>query len=211
MRHVEGVMGLRGGGTPALDGLGDQELLRLARRDPEAFAVFYRRHVRSIAGFFVRRTACQETAADLTAETFAQAFLSRHRYRPTGSPAQAWLAAIARHQLAHFVRSAGVADRGRRRLGMRPVPAGDEPFDELIESFDARRNGGVLERAMGELSDGAAAAVRLRVVDGLAYAEVAARLGCTEVAARQRVARGLSHLSDRLEDTPTSAALEVNG
>jgi DNA-directed RNA polymerase specialized sigma24 family protein len=64
---------------------------------------------------------------------------------------------------------------------------------------------------MGELGDGAAAAVRLRVIDGLAYAEVAARLGCTEVAARQRVARGLSHLSDRLEDTPTSAALEVNG
>ena len=76
----------------------------MARRDPEAFAVFYRRHVGSIVGFFVRRTACQETAADLTAETFAQAYLSLHRYRPTGAPAEAWLAAIARHQLAHFVR-----------------------------------------------------------------------------------------------------------
>ncbi len=114
-----------------LEGLADDELLGLARRDPEAFAVFYRRRVESIVGFFVRRTSCQETAADLTAETFAQAYLSLHRYRPTGAPAQAWLAAIARHELAHFVRAAEVASRARRRLGMRPVPAGDEPFEQL--------------------------------------------------------------------------------
>jgi RNA polymerase sigma-70 factor (ECF subfamily) len=171
----------------------------LARRDPEAFAVFYRRHVGSIVGFFVRRTACQETAADLTAETFAQAYLSRHRYHPTGAPARAWLAAIARHQLAHFVRAAEVANRARRRLGMRPVPAGDEPFEQLIESFDARRGGAALRIAMAGLTDGVADAVRFRVIDELAYADVAARLGCTEAAARQRVARGLSHLSEALE------------
>jgi RNA polymerase sigma factor (sigma-70 family) len=203
-------MRLRRVGMSALDDLADEELLRLARHDPEAFAVFYRRHVGSIVGFFVRRTACQETTADLTAETFAQAYLSRYRYRPTGAPAQAWLAAIARHQLAHFVRAAQVADRARRRLGMRPMPAGDEPFEQLIESSDARRYGDALDLAMEELSDGVADAVRLRVIDGLAYADVAARLRCTEVAARQRVARGLSHLSERLEATPMSPVLEVD-
>ena len=193
---------------PSLDDLADEELLGLATRNPEAFAVFYRRHVGSIMGFFVRRTACQETAADLTAETFAQAYLSRHRYRPTGAPAQAWLAAVARHQLAHFVRAAEVASRARKRLGMRPVPAGDETFEQLMESFDARRNGTALRVAMDELTDTVADAVRFRVIDGLAYADVAARLGCTEPAARQRVARGLSHLSERLEGTPMSEALE---
>jgi RNA polymerase sigma factor (sigma-70 family) len=203
-------MRLRTTGRPSLDGLSDEELLGLARRNPEAFAVFYRRHVGSIVGFFVRRTACQESAADLTAETFAQAYLSRHRYRADGAPAQAWLAAIARHQLAHFWRAAEVASRARRRLGMRPVPAGDEPFEQLMESFDARRNGAALQLAMDGLTDGVADAVRFRVIDGLAYADVAARLGCTEEAARQRVARGLSHLSERLEATPMSETLEVD-
>jgi DNA-directed RNA polymerase specialized sigma24 family protein len=94
---------------------------------------------------------------------------------------------------------------------MRPVPAGDEPFEQLMESVDARRNGAALRLAMGELTDGMADAVRFRVIDGLSYADVAARLGCTEAAARQRVARGLSHLSDRLEGVPMSAALEVDG
>jgi RNA polymerase sigma factor (sigma-70 family) len=197
-------------GRSSLDGLGDEELLRLAGRDPEAFGVFYRRHVRSIVGFFVRRTACRETAADLTAETFAQAYLSVHRYRPTGVPAQAWVVAIARHQLAHFIRAAEVADRARRRLGMRPVPAGDEPLEQLIESLDARRNRTALQLAMGDLTDGVADAVRLRVIDGLAYVDIAARLGCSEVAARQRVARGLSHLSEQIEATPMSVANEVD-
>ena len=189
----------RRAGSPSLDGLADEALLGLARRDPEAFAAFYRRHVGSIVGFFVRRTACHETAADLTAETFAQAYLSLHRYHPTGAPARAWLAAIARHQLAHFVRAAEVASRARRRLGMRPVPAGDEPLEQLMESLDARRDGVALRVAMDELTDGVADALRFRVVDGLAYADVAARLGCTEAAARQRVARGLSHLSEAME------------
>ena len=194
----------------SLDGLADDELLGLARRDPEAFAVFYRRRVGSTLAFFVRRTACQETAADLTAETFAQAYLSLHRYRPTGAPAQAWLAAIARHELAHFVRAAEVASRARRRLGMRPVPAGDEPYEQLTQALDARRDGPALQLAMDELTDGVADAVRFRVVDGLAYADVAVRLGCSEAAARQRVARGLSRLSDRLEATPMSTALEFD-
>jgi RNA polymerase sigma-70 factor (ECF subfamily) len=197
-------------GRRALDGLDDGELLRLVRRDPEAFGVFYRRHVRAIVVFFVRRTACQDTAADLTAETFAQAYLSRHRYRPTGAPVQAWLVAIARHQLAHFVREAEVANRARRRLGMRPVPAGDEPFEQLIDSLDARRNGVTLRLALDELTDGVADAVRLRVIDGLAYDDVAARLGCSEVAARQRVVRGLSHLAEKLEATPIAVSRKVD-
>jgi RNA polymerase sigma-70 factor (ECF subfamily) len=203
-------MRARRDGVSCLDGSTDDELLGLARRDPEAFAVFYRRHVGWIIGFFVRRTACQETAADLTAETFAQAYLSLHRYHPTGAPAQAWLAAVARHQLAHFVRSAEVASRARRRLGMRPVPAGDEPLEQLVEALDARRNAGALRVAMDGLTEGVADAVRLRVIDGLAYADVAARLGCTEPAARQRVARGLTQLADRLDATPMSTAPEVH-
>jgi DNA-directed RNA polymerase specialized sigma24 family protein len=67
-------MRLRTASMRSIDGLADEELLPLARRDPEALAVFYRRHVGSIVGFFVRRTACQESAADLTTETFAQIY-----------------------------------------------------------------------------------------------------------------------------------------
>jgi DNA-directed RNA polymerase specialized sigma24 family protein len=91
---------------------------------------------------------------------------------------------------------------------MRPVPAGDEPFEQLMETFDARRNGAALQLAMDKLTDRVADAVRFRVIDGLAYADIAARLGCTEVAARQRVFRWLSHLAERFEARPVSGARE---
>jgi RNA polymerase sigma-70 factor (ECF subfamily) len=43
-----------------------------------------------------------------------------------------------------------------------------------------------------------AVAVRARVVDGRAYAELAAAAGTSEAAARQRVSRGLAALRARL-------------
>lgn len=186
-------------GHDELEDLTDEALLGLSGRRPDAFAVFYRRHVSAVLRYFARRVACRETTADLAAETFAQAYLSLRRYRRTDAPAQAWLMAIARHQLNHFIRSAAVARRARRRLGMRDVPVGDE-VSEVVETVDARRNGTALWGAVDGLPEAIGAAVRLRVLDGLSYAEIAPRLGCSEAAARQRVARGLAHIAGQLEE-----------
>ena len=43
----------------------DDELL--SSSDPEAFGVFYDRHIKSLLGYFARRTRDPEVAADLTA------------------------------------------------------------------------------------------------------------------------------------------------
>jgi hypothetical protein len=63
----------------------DTEILIASVVDPELFAEFYRRHAEGILRFFVNRTFDPETAADLTAETFAEALASRHRFKATGS------------------------------------------------------------------------------------------------------------------------------
>jgi DNA-directed RNA polymerase specialized sigma24 family protein len=50
----------------------DRDLLRAAARgDAAAFSHFYRRYVRVLLAFFVRRTGDPVIAADLAAETFA--------------------------------------------------------------------------------------------------------------------------------------------
>ena len=51
----------------------DDALPAAPRAEPEAFAVFYRRHVEALLAYFARRTRDAELAADLTAETFAAA------------------------------------------------------------------------------------------------------------------------------------------
>ena len=48
---------------------------------PADIEELYRSHARRIAGYLMRATGDAEVAADLTAETFAAALVSRNRYR----------------------------------------------------------------------------------------------------------------------------------
>jgi hypothetical protein len=69
--------------------------LRRARREPSAFGGFYMAQSRELLAFFVRRTFDFEVARDLTAETFAQAFEHRRRFRgSTDAEASGWLYAL---------------------------------------------------------------------------------------------------------------------
>src|SRR4051794_41404926 len=119
----------------------DEALLAVARREPAAFAVFYRRHVRALLGYFLRRTRDPELAADLTAETFAAALDGCHRFRPERGPAVGWLYGIARRQLAHAQRRGAGEDRARRRLGMAP-PELDHAPPQRGEAAARPRAGG---------------------------------------------------------------------
>ena len=76
----------------------DEELLAAVDGEPEAFGIFYRRHVRPLLGYFVRRTGDAELAADLCAETFAAALDGLRRFDPARGPAVAWLYGIARRR-----------------------------------------------------------------------------------------------------------------
>ena len=84
------------------------------------FAAFYERHERGVLAYFARRVATPELAADLTAETFAQALASRRRFRPRGPGSGAgWLYGVAKHVLARSLRRGRVENR-MRRLAMPP-------------------------------------------------------------------------------------------
>src|SRR5689334_11687107 len=98
--------------------LDDGDLLSLSTRHPEAFAAFYRRHAADLLAYFARRTLDADVAAELTAETFAEAFASRARFRDQGEGGGPWLFGIGRHQLSRYFRRGAVDASARRRLGM---------------------------------------------------------------------------------------------
>ena len=182
------------------EGLEDDELLVLSRRRPEAFGAFYERHAEVLLRFFARRTLDPEAAAELTAETFAQAFSSRGRFRPAGeSGGLRWLYAIARHQLSRFFRRGAVDARARRRLGMPDRQISDQDYERIEELMDFEAMRRAVAEAFGSLSEDQRRAVELRVVEGRTYPEVARLLGSTEQAARARVSRGLRRLTTLLE------------
>jgi RNA polymerase sigma-70 factor (ECF subfamily) len=175
----------------------DEDLLVASRRDPQAFAAFYRRHAVLLTAFFLRRTGDRERAADLTAETFAAALQGRRRLDPAKGAAVAWLYGIARHQLARALESDRVETRARRRLGI-PRVALD---DDALERVEAAASGPRAYELLGALPPGERAAVTARVVAERKYDEIARAEATSEVSIRKRVSRGLARLRARLEDS----------
>jgi len=192
-----------------MDERSDTELLLASRAEPVAFVELYRRHAEDVLRYFARRTLDPEAAAELTAETFAEAYASRRNYRDTGANGVAWLYGIARHQLGRFFRTGTIDAAARRRIGIarEALPADDyERIEELVDLGSIRE---ALAEALESIADEQRDALRLRVIDGLGYSEVAERLGCAEAAARQRVSRGLRRIALVLQERGLSLATEV--
>src|SRR5437762_11668544 len=97
----------------------DARLLADARRSPDAFRTLYDRYARRIHLFFERRTRDREVSLDLTAETFARAWLARHTFRDlAGGSAGPWLFTIARRTLLATVEKRRLEHDARVRLGL---------------------------------------------------------------------------------------------
>ena len=189
--------------------LDDVGLIVRSRHEPEVFGALFERHAEPMLAFFARRTLDAESAAELVAETFAEAFSSRDRFRDEGVDGVGWLYGIGRNLLSRYFRSGAVDARARRRLGMpeRNVTEGD--YERIEELIDFESIGRQLRGALSALPEEHREAVTLRVIDGRSYREVAQVLGCTEPTARARVSRGLKRIATRLEADEAGAPIEL--
>jgi RNA polymerase sigma factor (sigma-70 family) len=172
----------------------DAELIHAARSEPRAFRELYDRYAERVYRFHVGRTRDADAAHDLTAETFAQAWLGRMRFRnEAGGSAGPWLFGIARNLLSTSVRRGRLERAACARLGILErldrEPAAVEPDESWLDGLD---------EALAELPENQLDALRLRFADDLPYDELADALGTTPQAARVRVHRGLSALRLRL-------------
>lgn len=168
----------------------DAQLIDAASTDAAAFGALYQRHAASVHAWFARRA--RWAASDLTAETFAQAWLSRRRFRDRrDGSALPWLLGIARNVLRESARQNRVESSARERLGL-PL---DLAAEDGYESVEQRLSRPDLTDALGRLSDGERRALELRVIEGLDYGAVARALDIRPDAARLRVSRALRRLA----------------
>ena len=176
----------------------DVELLHAARTDPDAFGYFYRRHAAAVERWIRRQTPDMATAADLTAETFAQALVSLGRFRgASDESARGWLYGIARNLVRGYHRRGRVELATCQKLGIQLDHDPDE-LAEIDSQIDAAIQTPELNQALNRLPDTHRQALQLRVVDELGYDQAAALMGTTEQNARIRVSRALKTLSVRL-------------
>jgi RNA polymerase sigma factor (sigma-70 family) len=167
----------------------DAELL--AAQDARAFGELYRRHVRRVHAWFARRS--EWVAADLTAETFARAWVRRRGFRDEHDGwALPWLLGIAHNVLRESARRDRLESSARERLGLPVDLAEEDGFSAVDERLSPRL---ALGAALDELPDHERDAVELRVIGELPYGEVARQLAIRPAAARLRVSRALRRLA----------------
>ncbi len=181
-------------------GLDDSELLRRARVDAEAFAVFYRRHARPVYRALLSDCGDPDVALDLTAETFARALQSIGRFRgPRVSSGRAWIFAIANSLFLQYERERRIEDRARRRLGILEATRTHCEDDSVVARVDAVASRERLAGVLHELPESQRSVLRLRIEDEATYEEIAVRLGCSPAAARQQASRGMRRLTERFQ------------
>jgi DNA-directed RNA polymerase specialized sigma24 family protein len=144
----------------------DEQLLAATPGRPDAFAVFYRRHLGATLALLLHRTRGREATADLAAEVFAAALEEAGGAEP---PARGWLFGIAHRALLESGRRGRVQDAARRRLGMPPRELTDGDLDGVVALADIGRPGGLAIA----LVDGVPPAHRDAVVKRVLEQEVA--------------------------------------
>ncbi len=170
----------------------DMSLAFRVKRDEEAFAELYRRHVCAIFQFVRSKVPSDDTAEDLTAQVFFKALRSADTYCATGSYS-AWLFAIARNCISNWY-----------RMRCRVVTLAETP--EVVDPdpcpatavVDVESREDVLH-AVAELPDTQREAITLRYMHDLSIEEIADRTGRTSGAVRILLHRARARLRNEYE------------
>lgn len=179
-----------------------------AAGDADAFAEFFRRHVRAITAYAVRRCVNSEDVADLVSETFLAALQASGRYRPESDTALPWVFGIARRVLARQHRTrAGVNRIVQKVANVTPQYQGAED-DAIAASVDAARHAPDIDAALRALSLGERDVLELVAYEGLTPGEAAIALDLTANAARLKLSRARKRMRRSLSDAPGLERLE---
>jgi RNA polymerase sigma-70 factor (ECF subfamily) len=174
--------------------------------DSDDISRLYEAHAGDVLRFFARRTLQPDVAMDLMAETFAQAFTDRSRFRGSeDGAALAWIFGIARHQLGKYFRRGVVERRAISRLGLEVGSLPDGDYERIEDLAGLRSLRLAVGSGLAALSVAQQEALQLRVVEERSYTELASTLGITEQTARARVSRALRILAkatEHLEGSP---------
>lgn len=165
-------------------GASDAGLLqRVERGEARALAELYDRHATAVTRYAWALAADRHDVEELLQDTFVTLWRNAHRIRLVDTSALPWLLVTCRNHARNLARS-------HRRNRSDPLPE-DLPWDDDPEARDRLR--WVMD-AIGRLDPVDQRVCELCLVEGRPYTEVAALLGSSVGAIKQRVARSRARL-----------------
>ena len=171
--------------------LSEQEMVKAAQDNAEAFGLLYDRYFSSIFGFIYRRTDSESLAGDLTSQTFYKALKGLKKYTFRGLPFSAWLYRIASNEVNKYYRGQKMnkvfsleEERVRELVGEDHEQGPEEKIQLLIK---------FLSQLPTEMME----AIELRFFEGKGFKEIAFILDISESAAKMRTYRALEKLKEQ--------------
>ncbi|HEX2436459.1 MAG TPA: sigma-70 family RNA polymerase sigma factor [Solirubrobacterales bacterium] len=180
--------------TEDLQRLADEDLMPLvARKDPNAFEVFYDRHGGAAYSLAHRIVGDPAAAEDVTQEAFLSMWRSKARYDPTRGSVRAWALGIVRNRAIDTLRKEG----GRApKLNLDDDAALDRT--EAPERTDAealrRETARQVRGALGGLPSEQSQVIELAYFGGFTHSEIARMLGTPIGTVKGRMRLGLEKM-----------------
>jgi len=162
---------------------------RIRAGDMQAFEALYRTYWPRLYAFAFRYVHSKDDAEDVTQEVFVRIWRGRAHWAPAGL-VRNYLYLSVRNAARDRLERASVARRWRvRQIGTAV---------EIQSTLEAAELAAAVEQALDDLPSKRSAVCKLRLIDGLSYAEIAGRLGISEKTVETQLARGLKFLRDRI-------------
>lgn len=164
----------------------DAAVIRASWHEPDRFAVIFQRHFTEIHRYVARRLGA-DTADDLTADVFLNAFRSREKFVPERGTVRTWLYGIATNLIGSHRRAEKrhFAALARTHVDDITEDHGDRVTDRVI----AGATGKSLSAALTALPSGDRDALLLVALADLSYGEVAQALDIPKGTVASRINR----------------------
>jgi len=174
----------------------------MAEGDEQALSGLYDRFSGVVFSLAARILGDEDDAAEVTLDTFTQAWLRAADFDPGRSTVTTWLCVMARSRAIDRMRARRSqrdrVARATQRTGGEPVGMASRAADanDALENTQRRRH---IQRAMTALPEPQRRAIELAYFDGLSQSQIASRLGVPLGTIKTRIRSGMRTLKDLLE------------
>jgi RNA polymerase sigma-70 factor (ECF subfamily) len=177
----------------------DEDLMRQVQAGRQAaFETLVARYRPALVRVAVSKLGDRAHGEDVVQETLLAVFAARHTFNPRYS-FRTWLWTILLHLCGkHWKRQQSPARRGGT-IDPNVADAVAADAETALDGLLRSERCDLLQRALAELPEPQADALRLRFFGGLSFDEVAATMSSSVSGAKQRVKHGLERLAQRLQ------------
>ena len=175
----------------------------LRRRDSKTYEVVFKKYYPLLVVFIVRHIGDEDVAKDIVQDIFFKLFESS-RSLPDNFQLKSWFYKVARNAAVDYLRHLQVEDKYKFLMAeaMINVPDMDEEIDEQV--YDK------VNLAIESLPEQCRLIIKLNVLEGKKYQEIAEELGITINTIRTQVSRGYKKLREILaEEVGTSVLIYI--